>query len=358
MLLSLRQGPVGELAAVSGVMPTGTVFCGCIQRFPELRDDLLSQLLRLQHLSVLTEAHDPPLDLLRPVQRELGNHAPVPLPSQLLARVPRRFLDVPGDGRQEANLDADFAVAVEDAERLGQMLLEIEILGPLESLVLQFDSLDPVHLPMADVLMAPRAADQVERAAMVGQPVGPHRVGDGLGRLKRLVSHRHGLAVLDGLHERVDQVGLLRVVVRADHRLAEHRGELVEVVARHGFQNGLDLPERLAGGLPEDRAHQRLQQSPAKVQRRRLVPGEVEFGGRLGRFQVPFLPPKIADDLPEGKPGRLEGLQVAADRLDADPRLLGQFLDRGPVFPRSQGFQKYPLPDEGGFVVHGRYPLA
>ena len=87
--------------------------------------------------------------------------------------------------------------------------------------------------------------------------------------------------------------------MRADHGLAEHRGELVEVLARHGFQDGLDLPERLAGGLPEDRAHQRFQQTAAKVKRRRFFPGEVEFGGRLGRRQVPFLRAEVADDLLE-----------------------------------------------------------
>ena len=41
--------------------------------------------------------------------------------------MPGGFLDVAGDGGRKADLDVDVAVAVEDAERLGQVLLEVEV---------------------------------------------------------------------------------------------------------------------------------------------------------------------------------------------------------------------------------------
>jgi hypothetical protein len=55
--------------------------------FP-FRDDFISQYLRLHHLRVLAKAHNPPLDLLGPIEGELGNQATVSLSNQLLARVP------------------------------------------------------------------------------------------------------------------------------------------------------------------------------------------------------------------------------------------------------------------------------
>lgn len=55
--------------------------------FP-FRDDFVSQFGRLQHLRVLSETHNPPLDFLGPIDRELGNQATVSLFRQLLTRVP------------------------------------------------------------------------------------------------------------------------------------------------------------------------------------------------------------------------------------------------------------------------------
>ncbi len=76
---------------------------------------------------MLAEAEDPAFDLLRMAKIERGQEVAVLLRRKLLAIVPLRFLDVTSHPRREPDLHMDFAVAVEDAKRLGQVLVKIDL---------------------------------------------------------------------------------------------------------------------------------------------------------------------------------------------------------------------------------------
>jgi len=66
----------------------------------------------------------------------------------------------------------DVALAVEDAERLGQVLVEIEILGSIEMDLCDLRLLDPVHFPVPDLPVVGGEADQVQRPRWYAKPYG------------------------------------------------------------------------------------------------------------------------------------------------------------------------------------------
>ena len=66
----------------------------------------------------------------------------------------------------------DVAFAVEDAERFGQVLAEVEMLGPLELEPGDFDVLDAVDLPVLDAVAPRGPADQVERVPVMDHAEG------------------------------------------------------------------------------------------------------------------------------------------------------------------------------------------
>jgi len=65
--------------------------------------------------------------------------------------------------------------------------VQIEVLGTREVDRRQLGILEPVDLPVTDLIVVRRPTDHVERTPVVGQAVGIHIVRDRLGRLKRLV---------------------------------------------------------------------------------------------------------------------------------------------------------------------------
>ena len=81
---------------------------------------------------MLPKAQHPPFDLLRAVQVEFGDQGSILLRRELLAWMPRLLLNVAGHGGREPDLDMHGFFAVEDAERLGHVLVEIKIFGRLE----------------------------------------------------------------------------------------------------------------------------------------------------------------------------------------------------------------------------------
>jgi hypothetical protein len=96
------------------------------------------------------KAENPTHDLLGVTQVELSQQATVLLFGKLLARVPGGFLDVTGHRRRETDLHVDLAVAMEDAERLGKVGLQVEILRPVEAELFQLGRLDAINLPVTD----------------------------------------------------------------------------------------------------------------------------------------------------------------------------------------------------------------
>ena len=115
-----------------------------------LSGNRLSQLLRLQHHRMLPEAQDPTLDLLDAVEMKRGQQRAVGLPGEPLAGVPCLLLDVAGHRGREADLDLNVAVALVDAERAGEVFLQVEVGRTLEAELGQLDRLDPIDLPVAN----------------------------------------------------------------------------------------------------------------------------------------------------------------------------------------------------------------
>ena len=156
---------------------------------------------------------------------------------------------------------------------------------------------------MANFFTLRRPANQVQGTPVVNQAVGINVVSDRLRGLQRLVGDEDGLAVLDADHQFVDQLGLLRVVAGPNHRLVEHRAELVDVFQGIGTQRSPDLLEGPLGGLPEHGPGQRLQETSAQVQGDGLVEGEVQARLVLAGLDVPRLAAKLAHDFScKGKP--------------------------------------------------------
>ena len=118
----------------------------------------------------------------------------------------------------------------EDAEGRGHVRRQVEPFGAVERPREDLDLLDPVDLVVLDPPPRRVQRDQVKRPAMVDHAVRDGRRGGRLGLALGAVQEAGLLAVLDGDQERVDQLGLRRVVREADPGLMEGPREPVEVL--------------------------------------------------------------------------------------------------------------------------------
>ena len=235
------------------------------------------------------------------------------------------------------------------------MLLQVEVDGAVEPHLSHLGLLHAVELPVTDLVVVGGEADQVEGAAVEGQPVGVDGVGRRFGRAERLVGEEDLAMVVDAQVELLDDGSLARVVALAEARAVEGLAESVDVCQGRVGERRAGLLEGRLGGRPERRASQRFQKASGDVKGDGLVKRETQRRLPTLRINPPTFKPVGNHGFFQGEPGGLEHVEISPDRFEADLQLLGQFLDRRPISLCGYSLQNNPLAGEWGFVSHGGF---
>ena len=174
---------------------------------------------------------------------ELGDDGAVGLYGQRLRGVPAFLLDVPGNvgGETDSNVDVLLRFTLIDAERAGQVRLQVEIvrLGKLQSLDVNIRN--AIHLVMPHFAVMRSVGHEVQRAAMQHDSVRMDVVGHRLGGRLRLVRQKREPVLFDRQRERVDEAAVRGVIAGGRLRHKPHRRHAVEVSSRVVRENQLNL---------------------------------------------------------------------------------------------------------------------
>ncbi len=170
----------------------------------------------------------------------------------------------------------DRAVALRDAERRGEVLPRIEVIGQVEHQTGDIDITDEVEFVRLHLVVFAGMSQQVQAVSM---PEQHERIDLGRDRLRgasRMVDNPHDLAVLNRDQQPLDQFGMFRVVARRQRSLLEHMGQLVEVLDRPLAQRRTNLFERRLSTDPDVGPGERLQKSSRQVEREDFRQVELE----------------------------------------------------------------------------------
>ena len=109
------------------------------------------------------------------------------------------------------------------------MGFQVEVGRAVEADLGHLGLVHPVQLPVADLLVVRRPADDVERAAVEGQAIGVNRISCLFGRTQGLVGNEDGAVIVDALIELLHKSCLARVVAFPEPRAMKGLAEPVDV---------------------------------------------------------------------------------------------------------------------------------